>query len=159
VIRPLTDTDLPQVYAVINDAATAYRGLIPDDCYHQPYMPMEELRQEWAEITFYGWEADGLLVAVVGYQPLGEVTLLRHAYVLTSHQRRGIGENLLRHVLRLTRTRRLLVGTWADAWAVRFYQKHGFRLQPDGDRLLRAYWRIPDRQRETSVVLAMDLAG
>jgi GNAT superfamily N-acetyltransferase len=159
VIRSLTDADLPQVYTIINDAAAAYRGLIPDDCYHQPYMPIEELRQEWAEMTFYGWEEDGRLVGVVGYQPLGEVTLLRHAYVLTSHQRRGIGESLLRHVVRLTGTGRLLVGTWAGAWAVRFYQKHGFRLQPDSDRLLRAYWRIPDRQREASVVLATDIAG
>jgi len=155
VIRPLSDDDLPRVHAVINDAATAYHGLIPNDCYHQPYMPIDELRREWSEMTFYGWEENGHLLGVVGYQPLREVTLLRHAYVLTSHQRRGIGERLLRHLLSLTRTPRLLVGTWADAWAVRFYQKHGFRLLPDGDRLLRTYWRIPNRQRQASVVLGI----
>jgi GNAT superfamily N-acetyltransferase len=124
-------------------------------------MPLEELLAESREMTFFGWEQSGELVGVMGYQPIGQtpaITLIRHAYVLPDGQRRGVGSALLRHLVDLTTTPRLLVGTWAAAsWAIAFYQKHGFRLLPDGDLLLRTYWHIPDRQRETSVVLGRDL--
>jgi GNAT superfamily N-acetyltransferase len=144
------------MFEVINEAATAYEGAIPADCYHQPYMPMDELEREARRMTFYGWEEDGRLIGVVGYEPIRDVTLMRHCYVLSDRQRRGVGGALVRHVMDVTTTERLLVGTWAAAtWAIRFYEKHGFRLLPDGDALLRTYWDIPARQRETSVVLGM----
>ena len=105
-------------------------------------------------MTFHGLDEDGLLVGVIGYQPVRDVTLLRHLYVETGRQRDGVGSALLRHVIALTETPRLLVGMWAGvAWAIRFYGKHGFSLLPDGDRLLRTYWSIPDRQREASIVM------
>jgi GNAT superfamily N-acetyltransferase len=168
VIRPCTEADLTRILRIINDAATAYRGVIPDDCYHELYMPLEELLAESREMTFFGWEESGELVGIMGYQPIGSadpagrrppaVTLIRHAYVLPDRQRTGVGSVLLQHLVSLTTTPRLLVGTWAAAsWAIAFYERHGFRLLPDGDLLLRTYWHIPDRQRETSVVLGRDL--
>ena len=154
MIRPCSQADLGRMCEVINDAATAYEGAIPTDCYHQPYMPLEELEREARRMMLYGWEEDGRLIGVVGYEPIKDVTLMRHCYVLSDRQRRGIASALVRHVMDVTTTERLLVGTWAAAtWAIRFYEKHGFRLQPDGDALLRTYWDIPARQRETSVVL------
>ena len=162
MIRPCTEGDLPRIWYVINQAATAYRGVIPDDCYHEPYMPLEELLAESQEMTFFGWEESGELVGIMGYQPIAgsapAITLIRHAYVLPNRQRAGVGSALLQHLVGLTTTPRLLVGTWAAAsWAIAFYERHGFRLLPDGDSLLRAYWHIPDRQRETSVVLGRDM--
>jgi len=160
VIRPCNQADLARMCEVINDAATAYEGAISTDCYHQPYMPLDELEQEVRRMTFYGWEEDGRLIGVVGYEPIRDVTLMRHCYVLSDRQRRGIASALVRQVVGLTTTERLLVGTWAAAtWAIRFYQKHGFRLLPDGDALLRTYWDIPARQRETSVVLGRKLSA
>ncbi len=154
MIRLCRDGDLPRVYDIINDAATAYRGAIPDDCWHEPYMPMDELQREAAAVTFYGLDEGSRLVGIVGYQPVRDVTLVRHLYVETGRQRSGVGSALLRHVIGLTETPRLLVGMWAGAaWAIRFYRKHGFSLLPDGDRLLRTYWSIPDRQREASIVM------
>jgi GNAT superfamily N-acetyltransferase len=161
MIRPCAEADLSRIVHVINLAATAYRGVIPDDCYHDPYMAPEDFLAESREMTFFGWEESGELVGVMGYQPLNgppAVTLVRHAYVLPDFQGRGVGSALLQHLVGLTTTPRILVGTWAAAsWAIAFYERHGFRLLPDGDGLLRAYWRIPDRQRETSVVLGRDL--
>ena len=158
MIHPCQPADLPRICEVINDAARAYKGVIPDDCWHEPYMPLEELEREAAAMTFYGFEADGQLMGVVGYQPLRDVTLVRHLYVRTERQRRGIGSALLRHALGLATTPRRLVGMGADAaWAIRFYQGHGFSLLPDGDRLLRAYWAIPDRQREASLVMGWEV--
>jgi GNAT superfamily N-acetyltransferase len=165
MIRTCGPDDLDEIWQVIDQAAVAYRDAIPDDCYHDPYMPREELEAESREMTFFGWEEKGALVGVMGFQPLADapggppsVTLIRHAYVLPSHQRRGIAGRLLSHLIGMATTPRLLVGTWRDAsWAIAFYEKHGFRLLPDGDRLLRTYWRIPDRQRETSVVLGRGL--
>ena len=120
-------------------------------------MSAEELREEIESgVEFYGWVDYGILVAVMGIQPVNDVTLIRHAYVLTSRQRRGIGEKLLKHLLGLARTSEVLVGTWETAyWAISFYEKHGFRLvsSEEKDRLLRKYWDIPERQIETSVVL------
>ncbi len=143
---------------IINESARAYDGVIPADCYHQPYMPVDELDREVKRLTFFGWEADGELVGVMGFEPIREVSLIRHAYLLSSWQRQGIGSKLLEHLESLVTTPRLLVGTWADAyWAIEFYRKHGFTLLPDKDELLQTYWDIPRRQIETSVVLGIDI--
>ncbi len=158
VIRPCRNGDLQSVCAIINDAARAYKGAIPDDCWHEPYMPIDELQREVAAMTFDVLGEDGRLVGVIGHQPLADVTLVRHLYVETARQRCGLGSALLRHVVGLTATPRLLVGMWADAaWAVRFYQRHGFSLLPDGDDLLRTYWTIPARQRQASLVMGREI--
>lgn len=145
------------MYAIINDAARAYRGVIPEDRWHEPYMPREDLRREIGDgVRFWGFEEDGKLIGVMGIQDVGDVTLIRHAYVTTSERRKGIGSMLLSELVRKT-DRPLLIGTWADAaWAIRFYEKHGFRLvtPEEKDRLLTTYWKIPARQVETSVVLS-----
>lgn len=157
MIRPCSAIDVPVIFEIINDAAGAYRGVIPADCRAEPYMSWEELRREIEDgVQFWGVEEEGRLVGVMGIQHVRDVSLLRHAYVLTAKRQKGIGGRLL-DVLRAQTSRPLLVGTWAAAtWAVRFYEKHGFRLvTPDEkDRLLRTYWRISDRQVQTSVVLA-----
>ncbi len=156
-IRRCQGDEFEDVLAIINDAAQAYRGVIPADRWKEPYMSSEELRHEMAEgVEFWGCDRDGQLAGVMGIQDVRDVTLIRHAYVRTAKRGRGIGSRLLAE-LRLKTVRAILVGTWADAvWAVRFYQKHGFRLvSPDEkDRLLRTYWSIPERQIATSVVLA-----
>jgi len=158
MIRQLSHKDMDAIYEIINQAARAYRGVIPDDCYHEPYMPKQKLRREMESMIFFGWEEEGQLVGVMGFQPVQDVTLIRHAYVLPNYQRKGIGTRLLTHLKRMTKTRCLLVGTWSDAsWAIDFYQKHGFRLMPNKDELLTRYWNIPQRQVETSVVLGMEL--
>jgi N-acetylglutamate synthase-like GNAT family acetyltransferase len=157
VIRPCGPDDFDRVLAVINDAALAYRGVIPPDRWMHPYMPAEELRRELQHgVAMWGYEEEGVLVGVMGIQPVEDVVLIRHAYVSTSRQRRGIGGRLLAR-LRRGVEQPMLVGTWAAAtWAVGFYQRHGFRLvsPEEKDRLLRRYWSIPERQVETSVVLA-----
>ena len=157
MIRKLSDTDFQTIFAIVNDAAVAYRGKIPADCYKTPYMPQEELKEEIeAGVQFYGITQDGVLAAVMGFQPVGDVTLIRHAYTLTSHQRHGLGEQLLNHLLGLAKTPRILVGTWETApWAVQFYKKHGFVLlsKEETNKLLKKYWHITERQIETSVVL------
>jgi len=157
MIRRCEEQDFQGMYAVINDAAQAYRGVIPVDRWHEPYMSREELRHEIADgVVFWGYEEAGNLIGVMGIQDVQDVTLIRHAYVCTDHQRQGVGSQLLRHLMAQT-TRPTLVGTWSDAtWAIRFYERHGFRLVSgeEKDRLLRKYWSIPDRQVETSVVLA-----
>ena len=162
MIRPCTDDDIPAIDAIINDAAKAYRGAIPPDCWHEPYMEASELRNEIANgVRFSGWDEGGALIGVMGIQDVRDVTLIRHAYVRSSHQGHGIGGALLAHLIAQTRAP-LLVGTWAAAhWAIRFYERHGFRLVSDEekDRLLNTYWRISERQRETSVVLTHHSAG
>ena len=159
MIYRLSPSEFDSMLNVVNDAAQAYKGVIPEDRWKEPYMPTEELRKEIESgVEFYGWKEDNVLVAVMGIQFVNDVTLIRHAYVLTDHQRRGIGENLLKHFINLARTSEVLVGTWEAAyWAVRFYEKHGFRLvsKEEKDRLLRKYWNIPERQIETSVVLKL----
>ncbi len=150
--------DIDRIYFVINEAAKAYQGVIPADRYHQPYMPMEELEREMKRMTFFGWEVNGELVGIIGFEPVKDVTLIRHAYVLPQWQKQGIGSKLLNHLKGLVATSRLLVGTWADAhWAIDFYKKHGFNLLPDKDKLLKTYWDIPQRQIETSVVLGVEV--
>jgi GNAT superfamily N-acetyltransferase len=158
VIRACHAEDLPRLHEVINEAAAAYKGVIPDDCWHDPYMSMDELLREAAAMTFHALDEGGRLVGVVGHQRVRDVTLLRHLYIETAHQRRGLGSQLLRQVVGLTATPRLLVGMWADAaWAVRFYARHGFVALPDSDRLLRSYWTIPARQREASLVMGREM--
>lgn len=155
-IRRCTDGELDTIEAIINDAAEAYRGVIPDDCWHEPYMPRAELEAEVrAGVQFWGWSEAGALVGIMGLQRVRDVTLIRHAYVRPSHQSRGVGRDLLTALIAQSKGR-LLVGTWAAAtWAIRFYERHGFRIvtNPEKDRLLDTYWTISDRQRDTSVVL------
>lgn len=159
IIRPSREDDFPHILAIINDAAQAYRGVIPADRWHEPYMPADELQHEIAHGVFF-WiaEADGAPVAAMGMQDKGEVLLVRHAYVAPGAQRTGVGTKLLRHVEALS-SKPVLIGTWADAtWAVDFYLRNGFTLllREEKDSLLRNYWSVPDRQMETSVVLADD---
>jgi GNAT superfamily N-acetyltransferase len=156
MIRRCTEADVNAILAIINDAAEAYRGVIPTDCWHEPYMPLFELKAEIeAGVDFWALEESGILTGIMGIQKVRDVTLIRHAYVRPSHQGRGIGSELLSKLISQA-TERLLVGTWAAAeWAIRLYERHGFRLVPtdEKDRLLIAYWNITSRQRETSVVL------
>jgi GNAT superfamily N-acetyltransferase len=165
-IRPCEDSDIEIIYEIINDAAEAYRGIIPADRWKEPYMSRDELRHEIDEgVTFWGYIEDGELLGVMGMQDIGDVTLMRHAYVRTDRRRQGIGGRLLSELRKRTR-RPILIGTWAAAvWAVRFYEGHGFCLvsPEEKDRLLKRYWSIPERQIETSVVLAerrsLDMRG
>jgi GNAT superfamily N-acetyltransferase len=156
-IRRSEDADLARIFAVINDAAQAYREVIPADRWHEPYMPEDDLVREIADgVVFWVAEDDGRLLGVMGMQDKGAVALVRHAYVSPTAQRLGVGTKLLRHVQGLT-DKPILIGTWADAsWAIDFYRRNGFTVLPDGhkERLLRTYWSIPERQVETSVVLA-----
>ena len=150
--------DRARIFAIVNAAAEAYRGAIPDDCWHEPYMPREELDREIeAGVDFWGYEEDGELLGVMGIQPVKDVDLIRHAYGLPGTQGKGIGTQLLAH-LETTTDRPILIGTWRDAvWAIRFYERHGYELAPEEKReaLLRKYWTlISDRQIEVSVVLA-----
>jgi len=156
-IRKSREADLAAMLAIVNDAARAYRGVIPADRWHEPYMPAAELSREIADgIVFWVAEEDGRLLGVMGIQDKGEVALVRHAYVAPAAQGKGVGTRLLRHVEGLA-TKPVLIGTWAAAtWAIEFYRRNGFSVVPDRekDSLLRKYWSIPARQIETSVVLA-----
>ena len=158
MIRLCTDDERPAIVAIVNAAAEAYRGVIPPDRWHEPYMPAAELDAEIAAgVTFWAYEADAELVGVMGIQPVGDVTLIRHAYVAPGRQRGGVGGALLEHLI-ANATQPLLVGTWATAeWAIRFYERHGFELVSPQRKteLLQRYWDIPDRQIETSVVLEL----
>ncbi|UCG11465.1 MAG: GNAT family N-acetyltransferase [Deltaproteobacteria bacterium] len=157
MIRQCDSRDSEAIYQIINDGAQAYKGVIPADCWKEPYMSRDELRHEIDQgVVFWGHEEDGNLLGVMGIQHVLDVTLIRHAYVLPAWQNRGIGGKLLSR-LREKTTLPILIGTWADAvWAIRFYEKNGFRVvsTEEKNRLLKKYWSIPDRQVETSVVLA-----
>ena len=157
VIRKSEPADFAAMLGVINDAAEAYRGVIPADRWHEPYMPADELASEMAGgVVFWVAEQDGRLTAVMGIQDKGDVALVRHAYVAPTTQRTGVGTRLLRHVEGLV-DKPILIGTWAAAsWAIEFYRRNGFSVVPSDqkDRLLQTYWSIPARQIETSVVLA-----
>ena len=152
-----TPADVPAIFAIVNDAAQAYRGVIPADRWHEPYMPMAELESEIAAgVQFWVAEEDGKVLGVMGIQDKGEVALVRHAYTASATQRKGVGTKLLRHVEALN-GKPVLIGTWADAkWAIDFYVRNGYAVvsPADKERLLRKYWSIPARQVETSVVLA-----
>ena len=157
MIRRCDDRDFELIRAIINDGAQAYKGIIPADRWTEPYMAAGKLRYEIDEgVVFWGYEQTGTIAGVMGIQSVKDVTLIRHAYVRTSSQNRGIGGQLLSHLLGLANGP-VLIGTWVDAvWAIRFYEKHDFRLvnRQQKDRLLKQYWTVPERQIETSVVLA-----
>ena len=157
IIRRSAAGDFAVILSIINDAAHAYRGIIPADRWHEPYMPKEELTAEIDDgVEFWVAEDEGRVVGVMGVQDKGDVALVRHAYVVPGTQRSGIGTTLLRHIEGLVE-KPILIGTWATAsWAIEFYRRNGFDLvsQSEKDRLLRKYWSIPTRQIETSVVLA-----
>jgi GNAT superfamily N-acetyltransferase len=161
-IRLCTPADRPDIFGIINEAAQKYRGVIPADRWHDPYMPAADLdRKISAGVTFWGCVADGKLIGVMGTQKVDDVVLIRHAYVAPAHQGCGAGSALLRFHRRRS-DGRILVGTWEAAdWAIGFYERHGFtRCAPaDIAPLLRRYWRIPDRQVETSVVLTSEAPG
>ncbi|WP_028538624.1 GNAT family N-acetyltransferase [Paenibacillus sp. J14] len=156
MIRMCNRMDVEEIYLIINDAARAYKGVIPDDRYHEPYMSMEELNHEISDgVEFWGYEENNKLLGVMGIQDKKEVSLIRHAYVRTNQRNSGIGTKLLSHLTTLT-NQPILIGTWEAAdWAIRFYLKNGFTLVlPDEKKkLLKTYWNIPERQIETSVVL------
>lgn len=157
-VRRCRDHERDAILRIVNLAAEAYRGVIPDDRWRDPYMPASELDEEiMAGVAFWGYsEPDGELLGVMGIQTVRDVDLIRHAYVMPGRQRGGVGSELLEHLVGLS-TQRMLVGTWSAAeWAVRFYRRHGFELVTPEQKtaLLRAYWTIPERQIETSVVLA-----
>jgi len=157
MIRRCDDRDFDVIWAIVNDGAQAYKGVIPSDRWTEPYMSAEKLRHEIDDgIVFWGYEEAGTLVGVMGIQKVQDVTLVRHAYVRTTNQKRGIGAQLLSHLCELTNDP-VLIGTWADAvWAIRFYERNGFQVvsPEEKNRLLKKYWTIPERQIETSVVLA-----
>ena len=157
LIRKSVDADFSAILTIVNDAASAYRGVIPDDRWHEPYMSADELETEIADgVVFWVAEQNGQLSGVMGIQDRGDVALVRHAYVVPGTQRSGVGTRLLRHVEGLV-DKPILIGTWAAAsWAIEFYRRNGFNIitNDEKDRLLRLYWSIPERQVETSVVLA-----
>jgi N-acetylglutamate synthase-like GNAT family acetyltransferase len=156
MIRSCDDHDFEIIWAIINDGAQAYKGIIPADRWTEPYMSREKLQHEIDEgVVFWACEESGIVAGVMGLQQVQDVTLIRHAYVRTSSQKRGIGAHLLAH-LRVLANGPVLIGTWADAvWAIRFYERHGFQIVSprEKDRLLKKYWTVPERQIETSVVL------
>jgi GNAT superfamily N-acetyltransferase len=157
MIRRCDDRDFESIWAIINDGSQAYKGIIPVDRWTEPYMSQEKLRHEIDDgVVFWGYEDDGELAGVMGIQPVQDVTLIRHAYVRTSSQKQGIGARLLSH-LREMADGPVLIGTWADAvWAIRFYERYGFEIVGPEEKnwLLKKYWTVPERQIETSVVLA-----
>ena len=157
MIRRCDERDFELIWTIINDGAHAYKGIIPADCWTEPYMSRDELHTEMEDgVSFWGYEENEALEGVMGIQQVEDVTLIRHAYVRTASQKQGIGGRLLSHLRERARGP-VLIGTWADAvWAIRFYEKHGFRLvaPEQKERLLKRYWNVPDRQAETSVVLA-----
>ena len=157
MLRRCQKKDFESIYAIVNDAAMAYKGVIPEDRWHEPYMSRDELRHEIDRgVLFWGYEIEGDIVGVMGIQHIQDVTLIRHAYVRSASQKHGIGAKLLSELRKQT-DHPILIGTWAAAeWAIRFYEKHGFQRvsNTEKDRLLEKYWSIPKRQVETSVVLA-----
>jgi len=160
MIRKLSCAEFDSILSVINNAAEAYRGIIPRDRWKEPYMSARQLREEIEDgVQFYGLMEEKKMLGVMGMQRVNDFTLIRHAYVLTDQQRKGVGQRLLKYILHLSETSEILAGTWKAAWwAVRFYEKNGFVLtsQREKDSLLRKYWTIPERQVETSVVLSIN---
>ena len=159
MICKLANADFQDILTVVNDAAIVYKGNIPADRWKIPYMSAQELKEEIQRgVQFYGLTEKGVLIAVMGIQRVSDVTLIRHAYVLTNQQRIGHGEKILNHLLDLVQTSKVYVGTWeAAGWAIKFYEKHGFQLvsKEEKNKLLKKYWCIPERQIETSVVLEL----
>ena len=157
MITEYTKEDRSNILYVINEASLKYKGVIPEDCWHEPYMPEQELLNEFENgVRMFGYEMDGILVGVMGIQELEEVTLIRHAYILSEYQRRGIGKSLLQYLFHINQSGRLLIGTWQGAtWAIEFYLNNGF-FQHDREQtfqLLNKHWKVPLKQMENSVVL------
>lgn len=157
MIKKCTRSDFNEIYSVINDAAIAYKGIIPDVCWHEPYFTREYLNQELnRDVEFWGYKEANALIGVMGVQELTDVSLIRHAYVRTAYRKKGIGGKLLAHLKEIAK-KPILIGTWADAyWAVNFYEKHGFEMVDSLEEtqdLLKKYWTITDIHRENSVVL------
>jgi N-acetylglutamate synthase-like GNAT family acetyltransferase len=156
MIIPATENDFDTIYEIINDASIAYKGIIPEDRWHEPYMPKTELREQIDDgVLFYCSFVENQITGVMGIQDKGDVQLIRHAYVRTNQRKKGVGGELLEYFMRKSK-KPILIGTWkAASWAVSFYQKHGFSLttEEEKDNLLKKYWNIPERQIETSVVL------
>ena len=157
MISEYTKSDISKILYIINDAATKYKGVIPDDCWHESYMLKQELINEFANgIRMFGYHHNNKLIGVIGIQKLKDVTLIRHAYTLTYYQGRGVGGSLLKYLLENNQSTRILVGTWQDAtWAIRFYEKFGFILhtKEQSTLLLKKFWKIPSKQIKNSVVL------
>ena len=157
MISEYTTNDYSKILNVINDAASKYKGIIPDDCWHEPYMPKHELEDEFKNgVRMFGYQYNNELIGVIGFQEIKEVVLIRHAYTLTKHQGKGKGSELLEFLLEKNKNSRLLVGTWKSAiWAIKFYEKFGFTVHTDKESsmLLKKYWNIPPKQIENSVVL------
>ena len=157
MITEYTERDIFNILYVINEAALKYKGIIPNDCWHEPYMSEKELINEFVNgVRMFGYSKNNKLVGVMGIQELKDVTLIRHAYVLTHYQGLGIGKSLLQYLFRINKSSCLFVGTWRDAiWAIQFYEKHGFILHTKKQtvQLLKKYWKITPKQIENSVVL------
>ena len=157
MISEYNKTNISKILHVINDASLRYKGIIPDDCWHEPYMPKQELIDEFSDgVCMYGYHHNNILIGVIGIQEVKDVILIRHAYTLTTFQGKGTGSALLEYLLRKNQNSRLLVGTWRNAtWAIRFYEKFGFILhaKDQSTLLLKKYWKLPSKQIENSVVL------
>ena len=157
MISEYKKTDASKILYIINDASLKYKGIIPDDCWHEPYMSEQELIDEFSDgVRMYGYLHNNTLIGVIGIQKVKDVILIRHAYTLTSYQNKGAGSTLLEYLLKKNQNSRLLVGTWRNAaWAIRFYEKFGFILhaKEQSTLLLKKYWNIPTKQIENSVVL------
>ena len=157
MIRKYTKIDSYKILHIINDAAKKYKGIIPDDCWHEPYMSEQELIDEFNdEVRMYGYHDNNKLIGVIGIQEVQDIILIRHAYTLTSYQNKGTGSAMLEYLLKKSQNSRLLVGTWKNAtWAIRFYEKFGFILhtKDQSTLLLKKYWKIPSKQIKNSVVL------
>ena len=157
MISEYKKTDTPKILYIINDASLRYKGIIPDDCWHEPYMSQQELIDEFSDgVRMYGYHHNSKLIGVIGIQKVKDIILIRHAYTLTFYQGKGAGSALLEYLLKKNQNSRLLVGTWKNAtWAIRFYEKFGFVLQAKEETtlLLKEYWNIPSKQIENSVVL------
>ena len=157
MISEYKKTDTSKILNIINDASLKYKGVIPDDCWHQPYMSELELIGDFSDgVRMYGYHHNNTLIGVIGIQKVKDVTLIRHAYTLTSFQGKGTGSALLEYLLKKNQNSRLLVGTWQNAaWAIRFYEKFGFILhaKEQSTLLLKKYWKIPSKQIKNSIVL------
>ena len=157
MIRKYTKIDSSKILHIINDAAKKYKGIIPDDCWHEPYMSEQELIDEFNdEVRMYGYHDNNKLIGVIGIQEVQDIILIRHAYTLTSYQSKGMGSAMLEYLLKKSKNSRLLVGTWKNAtWAIRFYEKFGFvvHAKEQSTLLLKKYWKIPPKQIKNSVVL------
>tara|TARA_B100001167_G_scaffold182831_1_gene140926 strand:- start:243 stop:725 length:483 start_codon:yes stop_codon:yes gene_type:complete len=157
MIIEYTKSDSSKILNVINDAAAKYKGVIPDNCWHEPYMSDRELLNEFKDgVRMFGYVHNNQLIGVIGYQEIKDVVLIRHAYTLTTNQGKGTGSALLEFLLNKNQNSRLLIGTWKSAkWAIRFYEKFGFVLHAKDESalLLKKYWNIPSKQIENSVVL------